>query len=70
MNLAKEIIQVNQNDVLLDEIFTMIEDILIFIEGGDEEEYKTNKHMVGMTNLFRGYSVKVQKGINFQENKY
>ena len=42
-----------------DEIFTMIEDILIFIEGINKEEYKTNQHMVGITNLFRGYSVKV-----------
>ena len=65
VNLAKEMIQVNQNDVLPDEIFIIIEDILIFMEGGDEEEYKTNEYMVGMTNLFRGYSVKVRKGVNF-----
>ena len=42
MNLAKEIIQVNQNDVSLDKIFKMIEDILIFMEGGDEKECKVN----------------------------
>ena len=60
----------NQNDVSPDEIFPMIEDILICMEGGDEEEYETNQHMVGMTNLLRGYSVKVWKGVNFQQNKY
>ena len=61
----KKMIQVNQNEVLLDEIFTMIEDILIFMEGVDKEEYETNQYMVGMTNLFREYSVKVWKGVNF-----
>ena len=64
-NIAKEIIQVNQNDVSPDEIFAIIEDILIFMEGGDEEEYETNQHMVGITNLFREYLVKVWKGVNF-----
>ena len=58
-------IQVNQNNVFLDEIFAMIEDILIFMEGDDKEEYETNQHMVGMTNLLREYSVKVQKGVSF-----
>ena len=70
MNLTKEMIQVNQNDVSPDEIFAMIGDILILMEGGDEEECETNQHMVGMTNLLRGYLVKVWKGVNFQQNKY
>ena len=46
--------QVNQNNVSLDEIFAIIEDILVFMKGGNKEEYETNQHMVGMTNLFRG----------------
>ena len=70
MNLAKEMMQVNQNDISTDEIFITIEDILISIEAADEEKQERNQYMVGMTNLFREYSVKVWKGVNFQQNKY
>jgi len=69
-NLATEMIKEKQNDVSPEEIFSMIEDILIFMEGGSEEEYETNQHMVGMANLFRGYPVKVWTGVNFQQIKY
>ena len=69
-NLVKEIMQLKQNDILLDDIFTIIKDILIFLEGRDTEEYKTKQHIVGISNLFREYAVKVQKGINFQQDKY
>ena len=65
MNLVKEMMQINQNSAFPDKIFVMIEDILIFIEGGDEEEYKINQYMVGITNLLREYPAKVQKGVNF-----
>jgi len=69
-NLAKEMIHVDQNDVPLDDIFAMMEDILIFLEGGDTEDYETNQQMVGMTYLFRGYVIKVWKGVNFNQDKY
>ena len=69
-NLMTDMIKINQNDVSPDEIFAMMENILIFIEGGNEEEYETNQHMVGMINLFRGFTVKVWKGVNFNQDKY
>ena len=59
MNLKREIIQVNQNNVPPDEIFIIIEDISILLEGSNMREYEINQYMVGIINLFRGYMIKV-----------
>ena len=48
----------------------MIEDILRYFDGEEEEEYKTNQYMIGMRYLFRGYVVKSQKSVNFAHNNY
>ena len=61
INLAKEIIQVNQNNAPLDNIFAMMEDILIFLEGSDMKECEANQYMVEIANLFREYAIKVRK---------
>ena len=61
---------INQEEVSIDEIFSIIEDILNFIEDDNDNEYETNQYMVGMANLFRGYTVKVWKGVKFHKDKY
>ena len=37
----------------------MIEDILLYLEKGDSEEYEMNLEPIGMQELFKGYVVKV-----------
>ena len=48
----------------------MLEDIAIFFEGGDPEEYEMTQHYVGMSSLFRGFVVKDWKGVDFNYSKY
>ena len=48
----------------------MLEDILVYFEGDQEEEFDTNQHMIGIKNLFKGYAVKAQKEANFSTAKY
>ena len=48
----------------------MIEDILIWIEGENYEEYEINQHLIGIRELFQGHVVKVQSSVNFNQNKY
>ena len=68
--MSLEMLAVNQKNVSVDEIFSIIKDILNFLENGDQDDYETNQHMVGMAELFRGDIVKVQKDIDFSQNKY
>jgi len=69
-DMTLEILAIDQNQVSVDEIFSMCEDILNFLESGDHEDYETNQHMIGMAELFRGNIVKVWSGVNFNQNKY
>ena len=48
-------------------IFDMVEDVLVYLERGEGGEYSSNQYMVGMSQLFRGYAVKVWKGVNFSD---
>ena len=48
----------------------MCEDILNYLENGDQDDYETNQYMVGMMELFRGHIVKVWTGVHFSQNKY
>ena len=50
--------------------FNIMEDILDYLEKKCEEEYVANQHMLRMCYLFRGFAVKVQKGVNFNEYKH
>ena len=58
------------NQCIYEDLFDMIEDILIYFDDEDEEEYTTNQHMVGMKYLFRGFIVKTWKGANLSTNMY
>ena len=53
-----------------DDLFDLTEDILRCLEDGDDEEYSTNQHMVGMRHHFRGFIVKTWKGVNFSDTTY
>ena len=65
-----ELNKVKPSKIEIDEILDLIEVILRYFENEDEEEYKTNKAMIGIAELFKGYIVKVWKGINFGLDKY
>ena len=52
------------------EILDMIEDIMVFLEEGDEDEYETSQQYIGMKDLFKGFVVKDWKGSNFNCSKY
>ena len=47
-----------------------MEDILRYLDREEIEEYETNQEMIGIVSLFRGYAVKVWKGIDFSSRKY
>lgn len=55
----------NENDAL-----DMIEDTLRCLNEDELDEFDTNQRFIRMRNLFRGFAVKVWKGINFNYAKY
>ena len=57
-------------NVEYEELFDMVEDILIYLEDGDKDKYITNQYMIRMRLLFRGYIVKAWKGVNFLVSTY
>ena len=70
VDLLQELFKNRESTVTHEEIFDIIEDILVYLDKEDEENYTTNQHMIGMHQLFRGYMVKVWKGVNFSDDKY
>ena len=54
-----------------EELFDMIEDILIYLETGNEDECVTNEYKIGIRCLFRGgaCSKKIGRG-DFSSKKY
>ena len=48
----------------------MVEDIMNYLESGDEDEYETNQQYIGVDQLFRGFVVKDWQEANFHSTKY
>ena len=48
-----------RDSVEYEEIFDMIEGILIYLAKGDKDECTTNQCLIGMRCLFRGHPLKV-----------
>ena len=69
-NALKELMKNRPPQTYRDVIIEIIKDIVVYLRKGDEEEYATNQHLIGMHYLFRGYPVKDWKGLNFGETKY
>ena len=63
-DLLAELIKEKSPLMETDEILDMIEDMLIYLDKDDEEDYETNQHLIGMSNLFRGFIIKVWKDVN------
>ena len=60
MKLRNELIKVKLRIINEEEINEFLEDILrYFDEEEDEDEYKTNYHLIRMQELFRRYIIKV-----------
>jgi len=68
--LAIEMIKAKLTNVCVNDIFDMIEDILQYLENDDSDEYETSQELIEMRDLFRGYIVKVCKGVDFSYEKY
>ena len=60
----------NKGKVNVNEIMSFCEDILLYLNSKDEDEYETNQIHLGMKNIFRGYIVSNQYDTNFSKAKY
>ena len=69
-NLFKEMMKANKGQIETREILDMIEDILVYLENGDPEEYETSQQYIGIDQLFQGFVVRDWKGSDFLCNKY
>ena len=66
-SFAKRFIEDMLKDVLANklpgvqwkDIFNVIEDVLVYLEKGDEEDCTINQHMIRICYLFRKFPVKV-----------
>ena len=70
IDLVNDLMKEKPEQCPYNDLFDLTEDILIYLENGEEEEYTTNQQMIGMRYLFRGFIVKTWKGVNFTEKKY
>ena len=59
-----------REEVNINEIIAFCEDILRYLEGEENEDYKKNQHYVGMKELFRGYIIVDQIGSDLNCMKY
>ena len=57
-DLLADLMKSKPRNILHEELFNIVKDILIYIEAGDEEEHTIDQCMIGMRFLFRGYIVK------------
>ena len=58
VDLATVLLKDKEDYVRSNEIFNMLEDIIVYLENGDPEEYETRQYFVGMNMIFRGFIVK------------
>jgi len=58
IDLATVLLKDKEDYVSSNEIFDMLEDIMVYLENGDSEEYKTTQHFIGMNAIFRGFIIK------------
>ena len=58
-DLLADLMKSKPKNIQYEELFDIVEDILMYMEVGDEEEYTTNQHIIGMRSLFRDYIVKI-----------
>ena len=68
--LIEDLLKNKPAEVESEETFDMGEDILVYLEKGDEDEHMTNQHVIGMSSLFRGFATNVWKGVNFASRNY
>ena len=71
---AKELFKKNKGKISKDDMLDMLEDIVKFFNGGEEEEnaeeFETSQQHVGMKELFRGCVVRDWKQADFNCTKY
>lgn len=68
--LAIEMIKAKPTNVCVNDIFDMIEDILQYLENDNSVEHEMSQELIGIRDLFRGFVVKVWKGVDFSYEKY
>ena len=69
-DLVKEIVKEKLINININKIFSFIKDILQYLENDDSEKYEINQEMIEMQDLFRGFIIKVWKGIDFSREDY
>ena len=69
-DLLKDMLENQEKEVNVNEMFGMIEDTLRCLEKEEEEEHETNQATIGMQHLFRGHAIKAWTGVNFNQTKY
>ena len=68
--LTTEILKEKLPNIEEEEIFSLVEDMLRYFKNNKSKDYEINQVIIGMNDLFRGYVVKIQMGINFNSKKY
>ena len=69
-DLLKEMIKNKPSYIKVDEIFSIIEDILRYIKQDEEDEYEINQGIIGIQELLRRHIMKVWKGVDFSKDNY
>ena len=49
----------------VDDIFSIIEDILCYMKEGDNEECEVNQRLIGIKEIYKEFAVQLRKGSNF-----
>ena len=70
IDLVLELVAMNQKQVSADKIFKMTKNILNFMEEDASDDYETNQHILGISELFYSHVIKVQHRVDFSQDKY
>ena len=68
--MTKEMLKVKEIRIEANTIFDMVEDIMVYLEGRDEDKCEMSQQHIGVDQLFRGFVAKDWKGADFHCEKY
>ena len=69
-NLIIELFHANKGRIEDEVILNLIEDIVVYFDNGEEDEYVSSQQYVGMRELFRGFIVKDWVEADFNCKQY
>ena len=68
--IAQDLFCINGHRVHEEIILNILEDILIFFDSGEEEEFETSQQYIGIREIFIGFIVKNWEGASFNCEKF